>query len=316
MADFYNSERKEAFLKTVKESNRTYYRQIFKAVKEDELLYSCDLCELNENRFEAFIDCFGHFKKSTLSQKKTLIGTYIDWCREQGYCRVNAIRVVTLKQLEELLTDKIEERYYLDPEEYEESIKKLMEDQDGLYLSSIFMSVYEGISGANFVNLIHLRLRDLEGNRAYLYDGRTKSVTLRLVKLLQEMGEETTFMNHSNTRSNYTCALHHDSIWKAKKESDCSGPNRFNYAFRKMKKILNNNNVTVSAVEQSGLFFRIAQGAKRQGFDLKTDMELEETARKLGTLSYKYGDILRDAGTYMKFSEFKSRFRGWIKYLK
>lgn len=316
----YQAERKLAYLEYTTE-DKTNAKNTFAATEKFERDAGKDLCEMSTEELVAILLSFK--AKTTIRQKRTIITNYINWCRALGYCKVNWLDY-KLYPNEKIFAaiDESQERYYLTPEKYEEYYQKILAANDGVYNASIFVALYEGIAGNYYINLTHLKTGDIdpETRTVRLYEGNTRTVSERLIKLLLETSQIRTLQNKSQP-SHLTESLYPDSVWYSTKAmAPESMWRRFRDRLKMMKEIVGDDRLTASTVTSSGFFNYVCSSAIRDGLDIKADLLDTSTKvdkRVAGRVpsEYKYKKYIEEFGSNMSFAYFKYSFSAFAKYL-
>ena len=121
--DFYNSERKEAFLQTVNESIANTYKVLFARSAPMENFYGIDLCEFTLKNLQDMFVSSRWFSRSTFNVHRGLLRKYVNWCMDAGLCcNVNAAQSLTIESLGK---ESIRKSMYKDPDALVGTINEL-----------------------------------------------------------------------------------------------------------------------------------------------------------------------------------------------
>ncbi|MCI6831526.1 MAG: hypothetical protein MR896_05485 [Clostridiales bacterium] len=121
--DFYNNERKEAFLQTVNENIVNTYKVLFSHSAPMENLYGIDLCEFTLKNLQDMFVSNKWFSRSTFNVHRGLVRKYVNWCMDAGLCcNINAAQSLTLKSLGK---ESIRKSMYKDPDSLVATINEL-----------------------------------------------------------------------------------------------------------------------------------------------------------------------------------------------
>ena len=121
--DFYNSERKEAFLQTVNENIVNTYKVLFARSAPLETLMQTDLCDFTLRNVQDLFVSNKWFSRSTFNVHRGLLRNYINWCVDAGFCtNMNAAQSLTF---DDLAPQNIRKSLYKDADMLVDTINEL-----------------------------------------------------------------------------------------------------------------------------------------------------------------------------------------------
>lgn len=305
----YNETQKNEYLQYKKTD---YLKELFVDSETYEIQTGKDLSLMDTSELLHYLIKFDGYRN--IEEKRRQLSNYIEWCVIKGYAPINWIstKVVPNKDLLEMTVANRDE-FYITPGRYEEMKFRLNESGYGCYIASFFASVYEGIAGSNYLNLVHLRKKDIdrEQNRIRLFDGTERKVSAELIELLFQTSELTEITNERTVQ--YSSFLHPDSIWKIRRNATVTASKvqrKFVFLMEELKRILNEAEITKKAIENSGYFNRIYYRAKQDGIDLK---EIVLDRKKEGKEENKsYDHYFNEEGWNMNMRKFVNSFRSYL----
>lgn len=185
--ELYNEEHKRLFLdsKENKEITKDVYSRIFKKSFSREELVEKDLYNFDENELKSFIsEELDPKTKESARTYCTVLSAYIQWAIDKNLSRhiTNPIR-----RRQDFFFSFIQDRkLYMNVEEKDYIIKRLLNKQDGFILQAL----WEGVQGTRVSELTQLRISDVneDTNTAQLRNqqghvARSVQVTDRFVEL-------------------------------------------------------------------------------------------------------------------------------------
>lgn len=295
----YNEKIKQEFIELldVKEAE-----SVFRLSEHYEKDLGKDLYEMEVDELLDFILQDGRTFEVT-NNYRNVISKYLDFCKIKSLTKNNwiSIKIISREQLRELYNKKVHE-YYLSPEHYERYKEILLEQDNGLYMASIFASIYEGLSGTLLINLTHMRLSDIneKDKTIKLYDGKTSKLSEELISLLKNTAAVTTLYYDVRT-TNLKGYLYYDSVWKTSK--DPTDESKLYRQFRKIlaevRTVLHDDGLRVKQIMKSGHFNRIYYKYLNDGIDIR-DIKASNNKDSL-SINKKYNKYFEDGETMTGF---------------
>ena len=247
----YNEAQKNDYLGYAHNKKRA--KELFEklAKKEEEL--NKDICMMN---LDEIMECL--LSMSTVYNAiiaKVDIGSYLEWCVIKDIIVGNCILSLTNMTIKSTYFREKEE-FYISKEYYDDLILKLTQSPYGVYWTSFVMAMYEGISGDNFDNLIHLRLRDIDRktNTIKLCNGATESVSTSLITMLVQTSQISEIT--VNFRKKLVSSLYTDSVWNFSMTdiTEKKAKDTFGRWLRIMRDVFEEPRITKYSIERSGYF--------------------------------------------------------------
>lgn len=308
----YNEKRKREYLEYKKQD---YLRHLFQESEQYETELGRDLCEMETTELLHFLIRYNGYR--TFEDKRRQLSNYVEWCVIKGYTAFNWIstKVLPNKELKDIFLSAKEE-FYISKELYGQYLSQLMESGYGAYIASVFSSIYEGISGTGFYNLVNLRRRDIceEGGPMQLPDGTVRPISRELAMLLIASSEVKAVTNEKTV--NYVSSLYPDSVWKLRKNETVSYSKmqrKFVYLIEEMKKILGEKRISRTSIERSGYFNRIYYAVLADGTDIRS-LKLG-TDRKGVEENLSYNKYFENSELNMDMRKFIHSFQSYLSQL-
>jgi len=281
----YNINQKNNYIKYAKYKDRAMNTFAFFAKREEEL--EQDLCYFTQEELILTINSAPKIHIA-LALRVDVIH-YLEWCTIKDIIpenqlvslKTNAFRVMYFKKQNEA---------YISKNMYEKMILMLLQSSHGVYWASFIASIYEGISGEKYENLIHLRLCDIDrkNNTIKLRNGGTKKVSEGLINMLiqtSQVSEITT-----SVKKKLISSLYADSIWNF--SSKALDEKRAWILFTKwmtgIRKVVNNPNLAKPNIEKSGYFNHMMEIFESDGINIRKMATESDDNRKLNAKYVKY----------------------------
>lgn len=308
----YNEERKKEYLEYKKQD---YLRHLFQdsGAYEEEL--GQDLCEMGTSELLHFLIRYDGYR--TFEDKRRQLSNYVEWCVIKGYAAFNwiSVKVVPNRELKDIFLAAKEE-FYISAELYTQYLERLLDSGYGVYIASVFVSIYEGISGKGFYNLVNLRSSHIrrQGGLTQLPDGTERILSPELAGMLLATAEVKKIRNEKTVH--YVSSLYPDSVWKIRNNETVSYSKvqrKFVYLLEEMKKILGEKRISKTSIERSGYFNRIYYEVLADGTDIRS--------LKLGTdkegvrENQSYGRYFEDSGWNMDMRKFIRSFQSYLNQI-
>lgn len=284
----YNESQKEEFIRY---AQNDYWKYVFEAAADYEAEKREDLARMDTEELLAYLLTFKSFSSAKTTRSR--ITKYIDWCVIKGYAPFNWIApaVISNDFLQEVFY-RSKTEFYISREMYEEYVETLKKSTYGVYITSFFVGIYEGL---DYAELAGLRLQDIDRkNRTVKIGGRKQKVSSQFIQLLLAAHKVTEVESRSRT-FRYRYALYPDSIWKSRKEkvSSSSMVRQFRCLLDEAKEILDEERLTKTIIRNSGYFNKIYYELLEDGIDVK---ELKFDRNKEGFEdNRKYDKYFRDS---------------------
>lgn len=308
----YNESRKNEYLQY---KGQDYLKHLFIDAEQYELALGKDLCDMDTSEALHYLSRYDGYR--TFEDKRRQMSNYAEWCVIKGYAAVNWIspKVVPGKNLREIYLS-MKEEFYISQERFGEYRQKLLDSSYGAYIASVFCCIYEGIAGKGFFNLVHLRVQDIDKVKGTvnLQDAGEVHISPELIDLLLETAKVTEITNEKTVR--YISSLYPDSIWKLRPNeavTQAKVQRKFVYLIEEMKKILDEDRLSVTTISKSGYFNRIYHRVLEDGIDIRA---LEFGTDKKGREeNARYQKYFEDSGLNMNMRKFKNAYQSYLNQL-
>lgn len=304
----YNPEQKEKYLEFCEHDRKV--SALFKYTEAYERNISRDLCEMHT---EDLLDILSGMKKSTAVSERSRLMKYIEWCRANGFCKINWLdKKYCPRDKFMAVLDAAEDKYYISPQKYQE-YKNLIKSKsyDADYDLPIFMAIYEGVT--DYMDLVYLTTDDLDfkNGTLNLYTCGEIKVSDELLKCLM-VASRIEVLNNKAQKS----ALHYQfrpaSIWSNSKEIDEHGQvQKYRRRMMKIKEVLGDEKISISNLSNSGIFNYIIERTKEDGINILEDISESELNRN--QLNMKYQKYFMEKKLALNVWEFKYRFQDYFK---
>ncbi|WP_049727652.1 phage lytic cycle repressor MrpR family protein [Dorea sp. D27] len=305
----YNEQRKNEYLEYKK---KDYLKHLFIDSEKYEAELGRDLCEMETSELLHYLIRYDGFR--TFEDKRRQLSNYVEWCVIKGYAAFNwiSLKVVPNKELKEIFLAAKEE-FYISKERYRQYVDRLMDSGYGVYIASAFASIYEGISGKGFYNMVYLRRNEIDekGGMLHLPDGTDRIISQELADMLIATSEVGTVRREKTVR--YVSSLYPDSVWKIRKNETVTYSKlqrKFVYLIEEMKKILGEKRISKTSIERSGYFNRIYYEVLADGMDIrKLDMGTDKEGVKE---NLSYGSYFESSGWNMDMRKFIRSYQSYL----
>ncbi|QNM06069.1 phage lytic cycle repressor MrpR family protein [Qiania dongpingensis] len=317
----FNEKQKEEFLDFYRSNfqDATYMRlkNLFHKTEPYEEEKGKDLCAMDGEELIHFL-ITNYDNQKTLLGEKYRLSRYLEWCQVKGYCKINYLGKSLCPN--DYLLSKMESyktRYYISDERYEEYVELVRHSGAGVNDLPILMSIYEGIAGKCFENLVYLQKDDIieegDGYRISLADDTCKNISGRLARALLSCYKLEEYVGNKRlVRLKYSFLP--DSIWKSRsrKDSEEGMIRNFRNSFKRIKEVTGDEALNYSSLFTSGRFNLVVREAKKAGYRIKEDLERpridEDTVNR-------YQTIFDRLQMNISFSIFKYRYQDYTPYL-
>ena len=306
----FHPEQKERYLEFCDYDKKA--AALFKYTEPFETEQDRDLCQMHT---EELLHILSGMSKSTAVSERSRLIKYIEWCRANGYCKINWLdKKYCPRDKFAAVLDAAEDKYYISPQRYREYVKLIKAKAcDPDYDLPIFMAFYEGVT--DYMDLVYLTMKDLDFQKETLHlhtCGEIK-VTEELLNALWEAAK-IDILNNKSQKS----ALHYRflpaSIWGSSKDIDEQGQiQKYRRRMMKLKETLQDEKLSISNLSNSGIFNYIIQRTREDGIQIQEDLRNSELSRN--QLNLKYQKYFMEKKLALNFWEFKYRFQDYFKYL-
>lgn len=308
----FNEEQKKRYVGYC--GNDSKVISLFQYIEKFEKAADKDVCQMHT---EEILDILRSMSKTTAVSERSRLIKYIEWCRANGFCKVNWLdKKMCPREKFIAVLDAAEDKYYISPQkyaEYLEQLKKSPKSYDALYDLPIFMAMYEGVR--EYINLAYLTTDDinLKAGTLRLYDSGEIRVSKELLHALLE-ASKIDYLNNKAQRSALRYSFQKNSIWKSSKEIDENGQvTKFRRRFMKIKEALEDDKLTISNISNSGIFNYIVKRTGEDGLNLLADASNTELNKN--QLNLKYQKYFLEKQLALNFWEFRYRFQDYFKFL-
>jgi hypothetical protein len=305
----------------IKENTRYKTEYIFNKISKFEEQINKDVYEMNVEELQNL------FKASDISTKSSIVGVksalkkYLDWCKARDIIKINLFDkdVITTNMLINQIDDS-QMSLYFSEETYNNYKSIIKASLNGTYYLSLFMALWEGICGNNYDDLINLRELDINisNNTIKLYTtNKIKTVTPELIKALLATSQMDTLESITGRLDKLKVSIYYDSIFKCVGKSKTATAEAIARRFirdninYKLKDILNNKNISITNIYNSGLIHYMKKKAEINHLNLKDDL--------LNSNNFNdnlYNIFLYEYGETMSFSMFRFKFKDYYEYIQ
>ena len=186
----YNEERKQEFLRYIKEDLKLTtqsFKSVFKKTEQYEELYNKDLCDFVHTEISKLLSVFSVSSVSALRKNISILRKYTDWC-----CSCN-LSIDNINHYDEI-DGSIEglKRYVNkersicpDREQVLKDISKLRNSSDRF----LILALFEGVRTEQVGELLRVKIDKLQGNVLTFENGEKRILSNTLVKLAKESSE-------------------------------------------------------------------------------------------------------------------------------
>lgn len=292
---------KDNFINFAPVNSRLNIDNLFSRISNLENKYDLDLCQFNQSQL---IELFNLEPVQTqLAHQRVFVSNYLDFCYLKEYTKTTNIikkENITLTKLTELNPFISNKRIlYLSPKRYKEYLKEIEKDVNGVYFKAIVMSIYEGILGKFFENLVFLSTDDIDRDKSTvrLHKGKEIKVSKELITQLVAASNQDVMIT-KNKQMVLEDVLENNSIFKTYSKAKSSYSKRLTSARRKfytyipkyIAPIVDNDDLTANMIYTSGLVNYVLQKLEENNQDLATDKKaVEQYLKEFGIeISYKY----------------------------
>lgn len=169
---YYNQEIKERFINSYKnDDSKTAIASMMKYAKKTEENYKKDLYDMTVKEIEDVLFSLACATPQSVYQKILRIENYIDWAIDNGYRKmdINLLRAEPSKFVwaEKFVSNR--KNHYFKKEEVIDMVDLVVNEVD----KAIVLSLFEGIGGLRFSELLNLKISDVE------FDGYQHWVNLK-----------------------------------------------------------------------------------------------------------------------------------------
>ena len=308
----YNEQRKKEYLEYKKQD---YLKHLFIDSAQYEAELGRDLCEMETSELLHFLIRYDGFR--TFEDKRRQLSKYVEWCVIKGYAAFNwiSLKVVPNRELKDIFLSAKDE-FYISKQLYRQYVDRLLDSAYGVYIASAFVSIYEGISGKGFYNMVNLRRSQIgeDGGLLHLPDGTDRTISKELAGMLIATSEVGMIRKEKTVR--YVSSLYPDSVWKIRKNETVTYSKlqrKFVYLIEEMKRILGEKRISKTSIERSGYFNRIYDKVLEDGTDIR---KLKLGTDKEGVLeNLSYDRYFEDSGWNMDMRKFIRSYQSYLNQI-
>ena len=261
----YNKCQKKEYLDYAKED---YWKYLFANTEYYEQELKKDLCDMDTAELTRYLMTLGTV--TNLRVMRNRICRYIDWCVIKGYAGFNWIspKVLPNDVLFETF-NQLNKALYISSEKYCEYRNKLMDSSYSIYITSVFMALYEGF---DYMELAQFRVSGLNCRKHTInVYGQDYKISEGLTRALLETSKVTRVESRTKTIQ-YSYSLYPDSVWKNRKPNITVDTmvRQFRFLLDEMKKILEEPGLNRTVIRNSGFFNKIYYRALEDKIDLRS----------------------------------------------
>lgn len=277
---YYNPKLKSAFIKQYRngKTDGCQWNSIFLRTQIIEEKTNKDCCNFTHEEIDALLYDFKSSSALTLGVKLSILRSYTEYCIKNGWSIDNINHYVEFPRstFEKYIATKKADLYFFTENELKEKVlNKLLCDRDRF----IVLSMYYGISGEKFEDIIELRTSDLKGNnKLYIRStGETKTVPAVLYNVIEKAIDEEGF------------AAPNGKVWKLESSDDrvlkttSTGIARVHITegvirkrFEKMREATNLPVFSFKIILKSGFYNQIMKLSSETGMDVAHIIASEE----------------------------------------
>ncbi|MBD5137156.1 MAG: hypothetical protein HDT39_14580 [Lachnospiraceae bacterium] len=286
---------------------------LFKYTERYEEQLNKDICKMQTDEL---LNILSGMAKSTAVSERSRMTKYIEWCRANGFCKVNWLdKKLCPREKFLAVLDAAEDKYYISPEKYQEYVNILKaKSNDVDYDLPIFMAIYEGVT--DYIDLAYLTIDDIDFKKSALNlhtSGEIK-VSDELLKYLI-VASHTDYLNNKSQKSSLNYSFQKNSIWKNSKDIDERGQvQKYRRRMMKIKEVLEDGKISISNLSNSGIFNYIIARTKEDGINILEDISGSELNRN--QLNLKYQKYFMEKKLALNFWEFKYRFQEYFRHIE
>lgn len=308
----YNPGQKKKYMEYCNEDAKVL--SLFKYTEQFEEQWKKDVCEMHT---EDLLDILAGMKKSTAISERSRLIKYIEWCRANGFCKVNWLDKKHCPRDKFLaVLDAAEDKYYISPQKYQEYLnlmKTSSNSYDPDYDVPVFMAIYEGVT--DYTDLVYLTTDDIDFRHGTLKlhtCGEIKVSDELLKWLMKASGIER--LNNKAQKSSLPYSFQKNSIWRNSKEINEAGQiQKYRRRMMKIKEVLGDEKISISNLSNSGIFNYIIARTREDGIDISEDVS--ESGLNRNQLNMKYQKYFMEKKLALNFWEFKHRFQDYFKHI-
>lgn len=306
----FHPEQKERYLEFCDSDKKV--AALFRHTEKFEQEMNRDLCEMHT---EELLNMLSGMSKSTAVSERSRLLKYIEWCRANGYCKINWLdKKYCPRDKFAAVLDAAEDKYYISPQKYQEYVNRIRtKAYDPDYDLPIFMALYEGVT--DYMDLVYLTTEDIDvrNGTLHLHTCGDIKVTDELLKELLAASRIDT-LNNKSQRSSLNYRFLPTSVWSSSKDIDEHGQvQKYRRRMMKLKETLQDARISISNLSNSGIFNYIIRRTEEDGIHILEDLSNSELNRN--QLNMKYQRYFMEKKLALNFWEFKYRFQDYFKYL-
>lgn len=312
----YNESRKKQYI-NIRESSATLpqnaLERLFNSTESFEEKFKKDVCEWTTKEILDFYKYLDQYSLSSLVVINSNLSLYTTWCLTETLVPDGQNHFLEIRP--DMLNSCVNKEYLnsliISREDLIANIDRLPNYVDRY----MFLAFYEGICGPMYTEMTHLRIGDIVGNDANLYNGRVVQISDKLKEIIEFAANETQYQTYGRTGRVIKMSEEEPSNYIFKMTSKVKGGNRndglmvqiVNRRFDAAKKYLGlPNKVTAKTITLSGKLSFI-------------NKIMEMTELPLDRVIVDYKDTINNAYTVepIKTSgEFLRRYREYYDKLK
>lgn len=228
---------------------------------------------------------------NTLSTYYNLMLIFLKWCIKNDYLLENNYNdFISINKRKSYNKIKDKDIPFISNQEYEQIINDIEVNNDNnLYLTTLYMCLYEGIYSKNLYELKYLRVKDIDefSNEVKLRheDGTTSylKISNKLIDKLIELGSINKWhrRNRSGSFEIETKGLYNDSIFKIEmRKYQDENSDTFRYCYYRRIRYINDEylgrKISPYNIFLSGIAHRVSIMAKKEGADFRKYFNYKE----------------------------------------
>lgn len=300
-------------------------RRMTKLGFDDKYIYEYDV--------KRFIDILIGLKPKniqTLSTYCSLILRFLEWCVRNNYITENDCQEfnnINRKELFNSVKNKVIP--LITSMEYENIINDIERNDDNpLYMTTLYMCLFEGIYSKNLYELKHLRLRDIDelNNTVRLNheDGTVSylKISPKLIDKLIELGNSYIWYRHSKSRTSYCeiklSGLYDDSIFKIEMRNSYKdeNSNTFRQCYYRRIRYINDaylgKKVSPHDIYVSGIIQRVSVLSRKKGAEFNKYFNYKESNYDKVTITKILREELDRLNNNVTVGEFMNDIKNYI----
>jgi len=257
---FYNKDQKNRFLETIdkKQYSELHWERLFEKTGEREQHYKKDLCNFTKQQAIEVLKWFGSSSYKTLNVLKLDLEKYVGWCLANTLVTDNQNHFSELDdKIINLCVDTSKmKQMIISQDKFTDFINVLDNDID----KYVYMALYEGISRTKLVDLLNLKMSDIDESNmtATLSSCKIIPVSKRFINICKLANEQEFRVTQDGRKCNLENSL---TIYKRRVTTTEDNYRIIQRLIRTIK--IDGYNLTTKSITTSGLINMINELAEK-----------------------------------------------------